>query len=409
MPAHPQLIGPWRRAFQLGLVALGALIPFVTVKGHALLRLDIPTLTLELGGQRFRIEELYLVWLFGLGLIFLFLLLTLVLGRVWCGWACPQTALADLAERLEKGRGGRLWRHLVALLVSLWAGATFVWYFLSPFDYLNRLGAGQLGGWPLGTTVVAAGLLYLDFIWVGRLFCREFCPYGRFQCVLVDAGTLCLQAHPAQLARCIDCQSCLRVCPTGIDIRQGYQIECINCARCLDACRLVMARRGEEGIIRYTFGVRDLGWRALLSGKTAALALLVLAIGLGTLYLASHRPAASFKIGRASQMPSRLSEGGRQRTFFSGSIANRRQTRQRFSLSAVGASGEVLTIKGPASFDLGGNEKREITLAVDSPIISGANPSPMTFNLLAEETGSRLAVTAYLVPVDADRNPTPEK
>jgi len=405
MPSSPHLLGPWRRAFQFGLAALVAVTPFLGINGNAILRLNIPALTLELVGHRFRIEELYLVWLFVLGLIFLFLLLTLALGRVWCGWACPQTSLADLADTLMEKKGLRPFRYPIFFIVSLWAGATFVWYFIRPLEFFSRLGAGQLGGWPLGTMLVVAAFVFVDLIFIGRLFCREFCPYGRFQCVLVDQGTLCLQAHPDHLRRCIDCKSCLRACPTGIDIRQGYQIECINCARCLDACRTIMARRGEEGIIRYTFGVNDLGRRALLTFKTAGLAMIVVAFGLSTFYLASHRATASFRIGRSSQVASRLTEGGRQLTFFSGSIANRRQTPQRFILSVSDHAGEALAIKGPTNFDLAGNEKRDITLAVDSPIISGVNPSPITFSLLTEEDGSRIEVAAYLTPAESgDKN-----
>ena len=397
-PLKPHLLGPWRRAFQFGLATLVAGIPFLQINGHALLRLDLPALTLELVGQRFRIEELYLAGLFVLGLLFLFLLLTLTLGRVWCGWVCPQTSLADLAEKLLKDKRLHPLRHLLSALLSLWAGATFVCYFISPLDFWNRLSAGQLEGWPLGTTLVVAALIFVDLTFVGRLFCREFCPYGRFQCVLVDQGTLCLQAQPDQLKRCIDCKSCLRVCPTGIDIRQGYQIECINCARCLDACRTVMAKRGEAGIIRYRFGVNGQGWRALLTAKTGGLTLIVLAIALSTSFLANHRAAASFRLGRSSTVNSRLTEGGHQRTFFSGSIVNRRQTPQQFTLSLVKQTGEALAIKGPTHFDLAGNEKRDITLAVDSPVISGLTPSPITFSLLAEQEGSRLEVAAFLSP-----------
>lgn len=402
------LIGPWRRTFQFCLAGLVAVSPFLEINGNAILRLNIPTLTLELLGHRFRIEELYLAWLFGLGLIFMFLLLTLTLGRVWCGWACPQTALADLLDKLNKSKGLRPFRHLITLALSLWAGATLVWYFISPLDFASRLSSGQLGGWPLGTMLIVAALIFVDCTWVGRLFCREFCPYGRFQSLLVDRGTLCLQAPPEQLKRCLDCQSCLRACPTGIDIRHGYQIECINCARCLDACRVVMAKRGEEGIIRYTFGEQDLGWRALLTPKSAGLALIVIALLVSTVFLATQRAAASFKIGRSSLVASRLTTGGRQQTFFSGSIASRRQTPQQFTLHVADQAGARLAIKGTTHFALLGNEKRDFTLAVDTPIISGPQPTPITFSLVAEQDGAMIEVAAYLTPAQpANRDQEP--
>ncbi|MDP2106593.1 MAG: 4Fe-4S binding protein, partial [Desulfobulbaceae bacterium] len=209
---------PWRRAFQWSLTALVAIIPFVNSDGGALLRLNIPTLTLELAGHRFRIEELYLVWLFALALIFLFILITLILGRVWCGWVCPQTALSDTADWLNRHKHLRPLRHLGFILISLWAGATFVWYFMPPAQYLTLLVSGKLGVWPVGTTLVITGLIMVDLLFIRRLFCQDFCPYGRFQTILLDKGTLTLQAPQEELHRCIDCKSCLRICPTGIDI-----------------------------------------------------------------------------------------------------------------------------------------------------------------------------------------------
>jgi len=408
MTSSHRRFGPWRRAFQWSLAALLAATPFLSTQDVAILRLDIPALTLELAGHRFRIEELYLVWLFILSLIFLFLLTTLLLGRVWCGWACPQTALSDLGEWLYRRQWPQVIRHLGFLLVSLWSGATFVWYFMAPAEYLTLLAGGQLGVWPLGTTVVIASMVFIDLTMIRRLFCRDFCPYGRFQTILLDRGTLTLQAKAEDLRRCIDCKSCLRVCPTGIDIRAGYQIECINCARCIDACRKVMARRGEEGIIRYTFGQADLGWTSIFSVKTLALALIALTLGSATLFLASHRPTASFKIGRAAQLPSRLTGNGRQQTFFNGSIANRRETQEEFTITVSGSAEQTLSIKGPATFTLAGNEKRDITLAVDSPRIPGPAPMPITFVLATAAGGPPLTIAAYLTPAADSGANTPK-
>ena len=408
MPFYPQLIGPRRRLLQLALATLVAGMPFVSIHGNAFLRLDIPGLTLELVGHRFRIEELYLAWLFVLGLIFVFILMAMTLGRVWCGWACPQTALSDLAEVLIKKKALRPFRHLGYLLISLWGGATFVWYFISPFDFMGRLVNGQLWVWPAGTTITVATLLMVDLTFVRRLFCRAFCPYGRFQTVLADKGTLTLQAHPDHIQRCIDCKACLRGYATAIDIRRGYQIECISCARCLDACRTVMARRGEEGITRYTFGQDDLGWRAILTAKTVGVALMVAVIGATTIFLASHRASATFRIGRSVMVASRLTEGGRQFTFFSGSIVNRREKPQQITLSVSSSTGEAVTIKGTTQFTLAGNEKRDINLAVDSPVVSGNRPVPITFSLLSGEDGSRIDIAAYLTAAEQGGKTAPK-
>jgi polyferredoxin len=383
---------------QLTVTALVAVIPFLRINGRAMLRIDLPALALEVGGHRFRIEEFFLVWLLALWLMFLFLLVALTLGRVWCGWGCPQTALSDLGEWLGKRIGPRPFRYLTFLLVSLWVGVTVVWYFIPPAEFISRLQQGQLGGWATGTLLAITLLTLINLTFVRRLFCREFCPYGRFQTVLTDRGTLTLQAHPNHLHRCLECQACLRACPTGIDIRQGFQIECISCARCLDACRVVMAKRGQEAIIRYTFGQADLGRTALFTTKTAALLLLVAGIGATALYQASHRATASFRIGRSPQLASRVTEAGHQVTFFSGSIANRRETVERFTLTVATDQGKPLTIKGRDHFELTGNEKRDLNLAVESALITGPNPVPITFTLLTAGDGARLSTTAYLTP-----------
>lgn len=263
------MIRPWRRAVQW----LGALLffslPFGRWQGESLLRLDVPGWTLYLPGRQLGVQEFYLVVPALLALIFLFLLVARFLGRVWCGWLCPQTWLNNLVEWLARGLGlrvdprqigGTWWRrallHLVGMLFALWCGATMVWYFVPPELYWQRLLAGEPGPWALGFTLALAALVYLDAMFVRRLACREFCPYGRFQVILLGKHTLTLGLTADHAERCLDCRACVRACPMGIDIRRGYQVECINCGNCRDACRRVMAKAqpGRPALIAYRFG-----------------------------------------------------------------------------------------------------------------------------------------------------------
>jgi polyferredoxin len=174
------------------------------------------------------------------------------------------------------------------------------------------------------------------------LLCREFCPYGRFQSVLVDPGTLTLRFHPDEAARCIRCDACVRACPTGIDIRRGFQIECINCGRCLDACREVMARLGQPGIIRYTFGLEGKGFKALFNLRMGlvlvALIGVTTALALSTVYL----PEASLKLSRTAAAPRQL-EDGRLVNFFTAYVTNRATEGRAFTLNAQ--SGGWLTAR----------------------------------------------------------------
>ena len=246
--SEPTLLSPWRRRVQWVTTLLILLLPWVQLDGKSLLRIDIPNLSLYLFGQTLRIEELYLVLFFTLAFGLGFLLLTVVLGRVWCGWLCPQTTLGDLAEWMARTIGlkvqhnrlhGTLWRKValqfIYVLLSFLVAANLLWYFIEPRQFFMRLVAVDLHYAAWITLTLTTLLLYLDLAVVRRLMCSEFCPYGRFQTALVDKSTLTLHLTETELKRCIDCRSCVRACPMEIDIRRGYQVECINCGRCLDA------------------------------------------------------------------------------------------------------------------------------------------------------------------------------
>jgi len=376
----PFLINPWRHLFQWALALAWFGIPFVRVAGHGLLEIDLPTQTLHLAGSSFRIEELLLFWLLLMCGVFFLLLITMILGRVWCGWACPQTAFADLAEAVAR-RLGLTARHFriagpvpLRLLLILFflgfaflAGASFVWYFVPPYEYSARLAHRNLGIWPLGTTLVLGGLVFFDLLLLRRLFCRDFCPYGRFQTVIVHPGTLTLRELPEEAERCLDCRACVRACPMDIDIRNGYQIECINCARCLDACRKIMAGRGEKGIIGYTFGYAERGWRTLLDTRLAAIALILLGLIVGLIFFAGHRVPVSFKVSRLAEARALVRPDGGMVTVFTGYLRNRTDRKLNLRITATLEDGTVLEFTGPAEMALEADENRRLQLAVTTP------------------------------------------
>jgi cytochrome c oxidase accessory protein FixG len=392
---RPHRLGPWRQFFQWSCTLTLLATPFVRIDGRSLLRLDLPTLSLEAFGHTFRIEELYLFLLLAIALVLLFLLVTLALGRAWCGWACPQTTLVDLAEGFARLIGVRVtaghmeangWQTVLLqffyLAVSLLVAANLVWYFVSPYDFFARLLAADLGGGILLTMAVTAGIVWLDLAFVRRLLCREFCPYGRFQTVLVDPGTLTLRYHPDEAARCIRCNACVRACPTGIDIRRGFQIECINCGRCLDACREVMALRGEPGIIRYTFGLEGKGLKALFNLRMGLV--LVALAGVTTALVLSivQLPGASLKLTRTAAAP-RLLEDGRLVNFFTVYVTNRATEAGAFTLDARLTDGSPLEIRGSTpDLHLAAGERRRLDFALVAPAVSPGKSVPAVFALL---------------------------
>jgi cytochrome c oxidase accessory protein FixG len=286
---HPaEVEGFWQRrvvSFRTLLVVVFVLAPLVRIGGHPLLLLEIGARRFWVFGHSFNAQDAPFAFLVLSGLGFALITMASTVGRVWCGWACPQTVWLEgvirpierLLEgssverkRLEKApwgaaKGGRfVLKHalffLVALTVAHWAVSLFV-----PTHELVQIWSGSPHA-PKGVAPVIAfltTLFYADFAWFREQTCLVLCPYGRLQGALQDRHTLLIgydvrRGEPrgkagAEGARdCVDCKRCIAVCPTGIDIRDGLQMECIGCTACIDACDDVMGKLGRPtGLIRY--------------------------------------------------------------------------------------------------------------------------------------------------------------
>ena len=360
------------------LLVLG--IPFLKAGGESLLRLDAPSRTLLLFGASIRIEEFYLFLLAVLILVFVFLFVTMLFGRVWCGWLCPQTTLGDLADRIDalsRAFSGA-WlpvalRQLCYLLIACLVACNLVWYFIPPPQFFARLFSGAIG--PVaGISLIACSLLvYLDLALVRRSFCRSVCPYGRIQLLAMERGTLTLEFDPESKDACLRCDACVRACPMGIDIRDGLQIECINCGRCLDACRAVMDGRGAKGLIHYTFGrvppgvSRPLNRRALLLGGVIALLCTLLAGGL------AGRKEATLKVQRAANGEVRTLPDGSLINFYSVYLENRATGPASYSLEVAPLPGYRVELIGPVrQLQLAANGNRKVDLVLK------VSPAPPT-------------------------------
>lgn len=293
---------PWRymRYYMYGVVTLFAMaVPWIQINGNHFFLLSFDKLKLHLAFVQFDMQEMYLMP-FLLMILFLGVFgITVLGGRVFCGWMCPQTIFRvvyrDLIETKLLGMRKRIAnkqqepdyskaenkvKRLVAILIwtalAFLASANLLWYFVPPEDFLSYLLNPAEHTVLVGTLAILVLFLVYDVIFLKENFCVYVCPYSRIQSVLYDDDTVMAIYDPHRggkiynenkeklytkqkdlqavepSAECTACESCVTVCPTHIDIRQGLQLECINCLECVDACTTVMGKLGKESLVRWS-------------------------------------------------------------------------------------------------------------------------------------------------------------
>jgi cytochrome c oxidase accessory protein FixG len=283
----------WRRLVYAVLIAFYVALPLVRVGGHPAVHLDVAARRFYLFGGTFNAQDFWLVLFLLTTAGFSLLFATAWLGRVWCGWACPQTVFLEGVYRrierwIEGPRERRLklaagpWtpervgravaKHGAFLLVSWLLSHVALALFVSMKDLGSMVREGPDGhGVPFTWAMAVTGALYFNFAWFREQLCVVLCPYGRLQSAMQDRDSVIIgydvaRGEPrgrlvkARLALpeaprpgdCVDCRKCVTACPTGIDIRNGLQMDCIACAQCVDACDEVMEKVGRpQGLIRY--------------------------------------------------------------------------------------------------------------------------------------------------------------
>lgn len=252
-------IQPWRRLVKSLQAFLILGIPFLKIGGESALRFDIPTLRLHFFGTSLWMEEFFIVLAATIFLTLLIVFITLVFGRVWCGWLCPQTVLVDYTGFVDKSsKKGLLYKILsygAAFLISIIVGANLIWYFICPYEFFERLFSCELGNVIRGFWIVLTGIIFLNLAFLRHKFCATVCPYAKMQSSIFDDKTLVIAFDPKRKDECINCMECVRMCPVGIDIRGGLNAACINCAECIDKCAKTMGLRRKGGLIGYSFGL----------------------------------------------------------------------------------------------------------------------------------------------------------
>ncbi|KAA3634418.1 MAG: cytochrome c oxidase accessory protein CcoG [Calditrichaeota bacterium] len=298
-------------------------VPFIKIDGNPLLMLNIIERKFFIFGNAFWPQDFHLFVLIGIALVLFIVLFTAVFGRLFCGWACPQTIFLEMVFRkieyfIEGNAGsqrrlaaaplsaGKIFKkgskHLIFFGLSFLIGNLLLAYVIG-LDQLVKIitdpPSQHVGG--LTAMILFSGLFYFIFAWFREQACTLVCPYGRLQSVLLDDNSIVIaydykRGEPrgavergqdfSQRGHCISCDACVKVCPTGIDIRNGTQLECVNCTACIDACNNVMNKLSlPKGLIKYASGnIIEKGDKFRITGRiigyTVAFTILLTVISL---------------------------------------------------------------------------------------------------------------------------------
>ncbi|MCB1705412.1 MAG: cytochrome c oxidase accessory protein CcoG [Halioglobus sp.] len=407
------------------------LLPWLYWDGRQAVLFDLPERKFDILGLTFWPQDFpMLAFLLIIAAFGLFAVTTFA-GRIWCGYTCPQTVWTSifmwLEQKTEGSRNQRVkldkapWsaekiarksaKHISWLFVAFVTGFTFVGYFYPIRELAGGLFSLGLDSWPPYWIVFFTLATYINAGWMREQVCKYMCPYARFQSVMFDHDTLIVSydsgrgeprgsrkrdADPGELGLgdCIDCELCVQVCPTGIDIRHGLQYECIGCALCVDACDSVMDKMSyPRGLIRYT------SERELLGGRTHWLrpriigyaAVLMLMIGVFSYTMLTRVPLELTAIRDRNQLFVTSATGAID-NIYTLQLVNMDREMHEFEIGFSGIDGAELI--GETVHTLNGGEVRSISLRVRAEPAQLAVPSTeVTFEVQATDNPDLRALT----------------
>jgi cytochrome c oxidase accessory protein FixG len=426
----------FRKVSALFLIAFYLVLPWITIGGYPAVFLDIAERRFHLFGLTFAAQDMWLTFFLITGLGFSLFFITALLGRIWCGYACPHTVFLDhVYRRIERWIEGdavsrrtldaaplgplkvskRALKHVLYISVSLVITHLFLAYFISLRELWSMMQDQPAEHWGAFVFVfIFAGILYFNFAWFREQLCIVICPYGRLQSALIDDHSMVIgydakrgeprmtlgdakrlreqttsaglpTAASAKVGDCVACNRCVQVCPTGIDIRQGLQLECVGCTACIDACDDVMTRiHKPRGLIRYD------SQSALAGGKTRWLrprtllygVLLVIGASVAGWAMSTIRPA-NVGVTRMTGAPYFV-DAAAVRNQFLVRLINKRSTPVSFSVeieSSVKVRQSGLT--EPVTVAPLGEEVRPLILLVPRDHYEG----PFKFKMEVRDTG----------------------
>lgn len=377
------------------------LLPWFSWDGRQSVLFDLPERKFDILGLTFWPQDFPMLAFLLIIAAFALFAVTTFAGRVWCGYTCPQTVWTSifmwLEQKTEGSRNQRVkldqapWslqkalkksaKHISWLFVAFVTGFTFVGYFYPIRDLFDAILSFNLDGWPPYWILFFTLATYINAGWMREQVCKYVCPYARFQSVMFDHDTLIVSYDSGRgeprgsrkrdamrselaLGDCVDCELCVQVCPTGIDIRDGLQYECIGCALCVDACNSVMDKMSyPRGLIRYT------SERELHGGKTHWLRpriigySLVLAVMVGVFcYTMFSRVPLELTAIRDRNQLFVTTDTGAIDNIYTLQLANMDRAMHEFEIGISGITGATLI--GDTLHTLDGGEIRSISLRV---------------------------------------------
>ncbi|MEN9464800.1 MAG: hypothetical protein RL217_981 [Pseudomonadota bacterium] len=368
-------------------------------------------------------------------------------GRIWCGYACPQTSWAFLfmwiEEKVEGSRNARIkldqqpnslekirkkgLKHLLWILLGLWTSFTFVGYFMPIRDLLPQILDFSLNGWASFWILFMGGMTYMNAGWLREQVCIYMCPYARFQSVMYDKDTYAVaydfnrgeprgvrskkqtEEESQALGDCVDCSLCVQVCPVGIDIRDGLQYQCIGCALCIDACDSVMEKIDlPKGLIRYATeeeleGGKTHLVRPRLIGYLTVMLIMVLAFS----YVLLSRMPFKLEVERGRGALYQLTVNDTVTNGYTLKLINMSQAPHAYTLSVESVDGSLSQLKmdAPTSYQLNVNELREVPVTLEinpeqEPALKSRNE--IIFVVRDKETGEivKQAKNAFMAPLN---------
>lgn len=397
-----------RRIIAWTLLAFFYLAPFLKMNGEPLIFLNFLERKFVLFGNTFYPQDFHLLVLAIIALVVFIVLFTVIYGRIFCGWVCPQTVFLEFLYRpieyLIDGNSiqqqklanqemdaikalKRILKHGIYLAISFVTILTFMTYII---------GTGQVGqilkGWPLEGFGMLMGVFaftgahYFVFAWFREQVCSMVCPYGRLQGVMLDVNTILVaydfrRGEPRGKGEggikgdCINCFNCVDVCPAGIDIRNGTQLECINCTACIDACNAVMKKvKKPEGLIRFASekSISE-GQKIRFNARVIAYSAVLIALLMLITYLFTVRGDVETTINRSPGTMFQEYGPEHYSNLYNLQMVNKTNAKVSIELKLLSPEGEIMLMGDPLKADKGEVTERNLLIVLKKKNLKSSN------------------------------------